>query len=447
MKMISKLVVPALMATVAANIASADMSGGVPDTFYFDNGQGLSGSSTHSTFTSRHGAFLPENGTPVSRYFLHQDYGPGTLHYGGTVSDDEQHYYGGVTLGPATLAYYQGEGERFSKAPNALYDDLNQYFFHGGSRSPFEFRGVAADVALGNAFSARFAATDVTAPGVQDRHGYYTGFSSGVFEAGVFRFERGDEKVGDGLNLAVDTGRLNLEYQELRSEYDARVRRLALGWEATPLSSFSLELEQAGNDRFSRDDEQRIMLRFRKRFGRSPAFQAADNGGAGEEGAEQKPGFGRAVGIGVGLGVGALALSSGSSDNDSANRFVARNDAAFDIMNRVNPISVQQNREHGGWIFRNADNTFGYTEPVEGTVASIDLGNPATSVPMGTRASASYHTHGGPDPRYDNENFSPVDIQSDRIQRVDGYLGTPAGFLKLHDFETGNISVLGTINN
>lgn len=446
MRTMKKFAVPCFMIAIAAGTASADMTG-ERRTFSFDNGNGLYGSSTHSQFTSRHGAFLPEAGTPVSRFFVHRNYGASTFHYGGTASEDEHHHYGGVTVGNATLAYFQGEGERFSKAPNSLYDDLNQYFFHGGSRSSFELSGVAANIDLPGGFSTQFAATDVSAPNVQDRHGYYTGISSRRFRVGVSRFERGSEKVGDGLNLGIHAGRLDLEYQEIASVYDARVRRVALAFNATPVSSVSLELEQASNDAFARDDEQRIMLRFRKRLGVTPAFNATDNGEGDEEVEKEQTGFGTAVGIGVGLGVGAIALSSGSSDNDGANRFSVRNNAAFTVFNQINPVSVQQNREHGGWIFRNADNTFGYTQPIAGGVASINLGIPAESVPMGTVPSASYHTHGGPDPRFDNENFSSIDIQSDRAERVDGYLGTPAGFMKLHDFETGNISVVGRINN
>jgi hypothetical protein len=153
------------------------------------------------------------------------------------------------------------------------------------------------------------------------------------------------------------------------------------------------------------------------------------------------------VGIGVGLGIAALAVSSGSSGNDSAPRFTVRNDAAFTVLNRINPISVRQNLEHGGWIYRNADNTFGYTDPVTGTISSVNIGSPVTTVPAGTAASASYHTHGGPDPRFDNEHFSPQDILSDRLSQTDGYLGTPAGYMKLHDFRTGSITVVSRIAN
>ena len=107
---------------------------------------------------------------------------------------------------------------------------------------------------------------------------------------------------------------------------------------------------------------------------------------------------------------------------------------------------MRQNREYGGWIYRNGDGTYGYTAPIAGTPSSVDIG-PKSSIPGGTTASASYHTHAAADPRYNNEDFSPSDLLTDRLQRVDGYLGTPAGQFKLHDFRTGRITVLGTIAN
>lgn len=413
--------------------------------YSFNDGTGLSGTSIHQLYNSRHGAFYPYNGTPVSQFFVQRDYGAGALHYGGLTAEDERHYYGGVSMGPATLAVFQGEAESFSKAPNTLYPDLNQYFFHGGSRADFELQGVAGNVALGGGYQTRFAASNVSASGVQDRNGYYLGVASRRLEAGVFRIERGSEKVGRGLDLSFNAGRLDIGYQEIQSDYDASVRRLAFEWSAPRQTSFSVELEQARNDLFSRDDEQRIMFRFRKRFGGGPAFSAAEDNG--DDGKGEDRGFNTALGIGLGVGVAAVALSSGDSGKDGAPRFSVRHNAARDVLNEINPLSVRQNREHGGWIYRNADNTFGYTAPVAGTVSSVNLGDPVSSVPNGTRASASYHTHGGPDPRYDNENFSPQDLLGDRIVGVDGYLGTPAGFMKLHNHRTGDVKVLGRINN
>lgn len=444
MKIVCKACVLFLVLFSAVSAAEPGVPGEPARSFSFDNGAGLSGSATHYRFNSRHGDFYPHNGAPVSRYLVHRAYGPGALHYGGTTSEGERHHYGGASLGPATLAYFQGEADSFSKSSNPLYSDLNQYFFHGGRRSTFEFQGAGANLELGGGVSSQVAFSTVRAPGVENRHGYYAGVAHRRIEAGVFQLDRGDDTVGRGLNLAFSAGRMDLAYQDIRSEYGARLSRVALQWQTTSAQSFSIELEQARNDLYSRADDQRVMLRFRRSLGRTPSFNAAEDQ---EEGAAGRPGFGKIVGIGAGLGVAAVALSSGDSGDDGAQRFAARNNAASSVLNEINPVSVRRNIEHGGWIYRNADNTFSHTQPVAGTVSSVNIGNPTTSVPAGTTASASYHTHGGPDPRFDNENFSPQDLLADRLAGVDGYLGTPAGFMKLHDVQTNSITVVGRIRN
>ena len=176
-------------------------------------------------------------------------------------------------------------------------------------------------------------------------------------------------------------------------------------------------------------------------------MNATEQGGDTADDAGGQGRYTRIVAIGLGVGALAAVASSGDGDSDGSPRFATPDEAAFDVMNRINPVSVRENREHGGWIYRNADGSFNSTDPVAGDVASVNIGNPVTAVPPRTVAAASYHTHGGPDPRYDNENFSPQDILSDNLAGVDGYLGTPAGFLKKHILRTNQVVVLGRIAN
>jgi len=158
--------------------------------------------------------------------------------------------------------------------------------------------------------------------------------------------------------------------------------------------------------------------------------------------------------IGGGAAAAALLLSSGSSGQDEANREVpfavniqAQHDAARAVLNNINPVSVRQNVEFGGYIFQAADGSYASTAPIRGEVASVTLPLPQFAIPSGTRARASYHTHAGPDPRFDNENFSPTDLASDVEFNLDGYLGTPAGRFRYHEVATGRISTLGRIAN
>ncbi len=97
-------------------------------------------------------------------------------------------------------------------------------------------------------------------------------------------------------------------------------------------------------------------------------------------------------------------------------------------------------------MYRNADATFSAGEPKKGTVDKVNLGSPL-NVPSGTTTTASYHTHGAFDPIYDSEHFSIMDVTMNNTWGVDGYLGTPAGYLKYHHYVTGIITTVGTIAN
>ena len=146
------------------------------------------------------------------------------------------------------------------------------------------------------------------------------------------------------------------------------------------------------------------------------------------------------------MAAGAL-LSSGSSSSDSAIRIEDQHAAAKSVLNDINPVSVEQNLEYGGYVYRFSDGSYSTTQPVSGTPVSLTLLNPVFVIPAGTDATAVYHTHAAFDPNYDNENFSPTDLASDREFNLDGYLGTPGGQFKYHEVRTGLIYTLGIIDN
>lgn len=412
-------------------------------------GEHFSATIQHYHEYSRHGGLSAYNGAPITKLSFHRDLGQGTLHYATTSAANEVHRYAGLSAGRLTLAYFEGKGDSFSKPGTDLFKDLNQFFFHGGARQAFTFQGGGVHFDLSERAGVRFAGTRVSAAGVQDRLGFYAGLTAGRFTAGLFSVERSGQRVGQGFNLALAGKRMDLEYQQLGSETGAYVRRLGFSVLSNPMARWSVDVEDASNPLYRDGEERRVMLRYQRSFGRGALFRATEGDAGGEE-QEKKSGAGKFIGIaavGVGVGVAAASISSGDSTQDNTQRFGARNDAAFDVLNGINPVSVRLNREHGGWIFRAADGSFGYTNPILGEVASVNIGNPLTSVPSGTTAAASYHTHGGPDPRYDNENFSPQDVASDNLIGLDGYLGTPGGFMKLHDVSDGSIVTLGKIAN
>ena len=412
-----------------------------------DYGKGFSADVQHYYRNSRHQGLSQYNGAEVTTVSLRQTVGASVLHYGNTYAPDEKHQYFGVSAGPAAAALFHGTGQSISKTGSVLYQDLNQYFFHGGKRSPFSFDGGGLDLDVGRGVSTQFAGVRIKSPNVQNRSGFYAGLSAGRWTGGVFGLKRGSQEVGQGINFSYSGKRSGFEYQDVSSDTGAHVRRMGFNWHGRRGSRWSMDIEQARNPLYSDADERRVMFRYQRSFGRTMTFAAAEENGEGEESASKEDKYGKALAIGLGVGVVAVAVSSGDSGGDNTQRFSTPNEAAFDVMNTINPVSVRENREHGGWIFRNADGSFGSTNPVAGDVSSVSIGNPVTSVPQGTAANASYHTHGGPDPRFDNENFSPQDILSDVVAGVNGYLGTPAGFLKQHILTTNQVIVLGRIAN
>jgi hypothetical protein len=108
--------------------------------------------------------------------------------------------------------------------------------------------------------------------------------------------------------------------------------------------------------------------------------------------------------------------------------FATQDKAAKSVLKKINPTSIQENREYGGMIYQNKNGTFSHTKPIKGGIDGVDPGGPQ-ACPRGTKPVAYYHTHGGPDPRYDSEHFSGADINYANHYGIDGYVGTPGGRL------------------
>jgi len=116
--------------------------------------------------------------------------------------------------------------------------------------------------------------------------------------------------------------------------------------------------------------------------------------------------------------------------------------AAFNALEKSNPISIRNNVEVGGFIYENPETKrFHATEPVLGTVDELQLDHIKT--PDGTKTVGDYHTHADysdfdandnvvrtTNPAIDGFNsdrFSVVDFQGNSFDRTTGYLGTPGG--------------------
>jgi len=100
--------------------------------------------------------------------------------------------------------------------------------------------------------------------------------------------------------------------------------------------------------------------------------------------------------------------------------------AGTDAINDINPASIKEGKEYGGWVYQNSDGTYSYTAPVPGTKDGLIL----PPRPPGKKTTGDYHTHGANDPGYKNEDFSNRDKSGNDATGTTGYLGTPSGKIK-----------------
>lgn len=154
------------------------------------------------------------------------------------------------------------------------------------------------------------------------------------------------------------------------------------------------------------------------------------------------------------------ASAASACPGGGSGSFPSRDAAARAALDAANPVSIRDNREYGGQIYRNPDGTYGYTGPGTGSGTAFDLSS--TPVPPGTTPMGDYHTHGDystadaagnpvrtGDPARDDFNsdqFSSSDrrgIAADGRGNPDyrGYLGTPGGSYRVYDPATGTDSV------
>lgn len=356
----------------------------------------------------------------------------------------EQAQVFGLTMARRRLSglTFAGQGSHLSVLSDH-YAGVDSRLFHPSGELPVDFQGgglrysgVLVDVDLGG---ARIASSSVG-----DRHSWYGRFSTDVFFSSIFRIEREDGVAAYAADIRAKMRGITLTIRQIEagSAHDRQVNlMLPFAFSDYPRAKLELEFHQGRSLRFSGSNSERVMLTLRGSFGRAPmpALTAGLRDGSSD-------GVREVAMLGVAAVAVALIASSGDAGADSVSRWSGQNDAAWNALNDINPTSVSENIEYGSWIYRNIDATFSALNPVQGTVNSVNIGSP-NRVPSGTVATASYHTHGGDDPLYDSENFSPTDLITDNLWKVDGYLGTPLGAFKVHNYITGEVSRLGTVAN
>lgn len=142
--------------------------------------------------------------------------------------------------------------------------------------------------------------------------------------------------------------------------------------------------------------------------------------------------------------------------------FATADQAARAALNIANPMSVRDNLEYGGMIYRDTHGNYWFTGPGVGTDTGFSPSS--TPIPPGTTPAGDYHCHADysvrdpatgrairtSDPTrddYNSDNFSADDrrgIANDAAGHPGyrGYLGTPSGTFRSYDPATRTTSTL-----
>ncbi len=361
----------------------------------------------------------------------------GRLNYAASFADDDRLYAGGMLTGAVGGTAFIGDGSGLS-ALSDTFSGADSRLFHHEINQDVEYQGAV--LSYSSPFGTVAAGgSRIAADRVGDRLTWYGGFKSRRLNGSLFRVSRTDGVAAYAGRLSFRIGRTALSFQHIDAGSGTFYQQIVLDHSLPRLYAFGLHVDQGRSTRYEDAGDHRVLFIFKGSFGRPDAggFHAADI--SGDQTSVQDTAMLGAAAVAI-----ALLASSGSSSSDTVRRYTVRNEAAWTVLNDTNPTSVRENIEYGGWVYQNSDATYSATAPVKGRVDGVNIGTP-NSVPAGTLATSSYHTHGAYDPRFVSETFSPMDLVQDNLWKVDGYLATPSGRFMFHDYQTGNVTQLGTV--
>lgn len=390
-------------------------------------------------------------GQSVSSVRYSQNVAGDGFHLGFSQSQSEQHTTLGYTLGRFTFSAIRGESQSFLRDAGS-FQGIDRFSFHGGIDYGFDFVGAGVDAKINDNVHAQFgfAQLESNFSGLESRGVQYFELSSNAQYKGLSGlygrlsfFERGGDGIGQGFEAGFSSDRAAYMVQALAVDGNKRLFRFRTQYAVNDATSLVFDISQTRDPLNFDESRYSSLISLQHFLGKKPKTYYSLKEENPQAGKKKKSRINRPVLIGAGVVAAAAIASSGSDSNDSNQRSQSETEAAFEVLNGINPTSVRENREYGGWVYRNQDGSYGSSRPVRGQAASVTLPNPRTSTPSGSRITASYHTHAGFDPRFDNENFSPQDLRSDNALGIGGYLATPGGTFQYHF--GSNIQILGTV--
>lgn len=131
----------------------------------------------------------------------------------------------------------------------------------------------------------------------------------------------------------------------------------------------------------------------------------------------------------------AIALMAGPALADTDARD-AEHAFIIGVMERIQPMSIEQNREFCGFIGYDRNGELQTSEILVGTEDTCRL----PDVPDKLDVIASWHTHSTYSPEYRSEYPSTQDLRSDNYFDVNGYVITPGGRVWFHDRHAATIT-------
>jgi hypothetical protein len=373
---------------------------------------------------------------------LEQAFPDYTLHWGVATSELQDMSQFGFSFSDISVYGFSGSGDTNSTIFHP-YDGVDKFHFHGGLRQNYDYSGFRFDYRLSRFNKFILTQAKVNTAGLNQRTAYELGWEGKHIQLSMMQVDEDKDFAGRVYSLGMTLGRHYVSLNRLSADNKAAYTGMSFLSRTRSGKDWGIHFERRTNPLYQDANEDRITFTLGFRFNSVPRMNA-DETDVDSEAQTQRKNKTNAMLVGAGAVGAAVALSSGGGGgSDDRARFGSQQQTARQVLNDVNPTSIAQNREWGGYIYRNADGSFSATNAVKGTATSVLLPSPSNAAPTGAVTTASYHTHAAFDPRYDNENFSPQDILSDTLFRIDGYLATPKGQFKYHNVGNGRVVILG----
>ncbi|MEP2987388.1 MAG: DUF4329 domain-containing protein [Parasphingorhabdus sp.] len=111
---------------------------------------------------------------------------------------------------------------------------------------------------------------------------------------------------------------------------------------------------------------------------------------------------------------------------------------AKSVLNDLQEISFEQDREYCGFIGLDEEGDYIATEAVRGEEDGCKPEEPDSNIAI----LASYHTHAAFSDGYDSERPSTIDLEVDVAEGIDGYVATPGGRFWYNDAALGETRMI-----